>query len=81
MKVLEREHVIQGGHRGDPDGAGGGLGLNRQFPSLEDCLQEAHTCQLLCSGKTSALAHREQCECKDTSFPGYTSHSNLSSSK
>lgn len=31
-KVLEREHVTQGGHRGDPDAAGGGLGLNRQFP-------------------------------------------------
>lgn len=69
MKVLEREHVTHGGQRGDPGGAGGGLGPNRQFPSADHRLQDLPQVGAGSSppSATSALAHREQCECKDTS--------------
>lgn len=39
MKLLEREGLTQGGHRGDPNRASGRLGLNRRFALSQDCLQ------------------------------------------
>ena len=40
MKVREREHLTQGGHREEPNEAGRGLGLTSKPSSSQACLQQ-----------------------------------------